>query len=160
VRPGIAEVDEEAIAEILGDMPVKTGDHFGAGLLIRPHHLAQLFRVELAGEHGRAHQITKERGELAALSFRRTRLSSLLGLLGIDDSRRWLWQCSSVSRPHEHGARLVHSILVDLNDFRLEGFKLRQRHLRPMVVDSSARGCPPLPIGSKVRPWCCSSPRT
>ena len=50
VRQGVAEVDEQAIAEILGDMPLKAGDHLGAGVLIGPHHLAQVFRVELAGE--------------------------------------------------------------------------------------------------------------
>ena len=56
---GVAEVDEQAITEILGNMAIKAGDHLGAGLLIGPHHLAQLFWVELAGEHGRVHQVTK-----------------------------------------------------------------------------------------------------
>ena len=65
VRQGVAEVDEQAIAEILRDMPLKAGDHLGAGGLIGPHHLAQLFRVELAGEHGRVYQVTKQHGELA-----------------------------------------------------------------------------------------------
>ena len=50
VRQGVAEVDQQAIAEILGDMPVKAGDHLGAGVLIGAHDLAQVFRVELAGE--------------------------------------------------------------------------------------------------------------
>jgi len=40
VRQGIAEVDEQAITEILRDMPLKAGDHLGADLLIGPHHLA------------------------------------------------------------------------------------------------------------------------
>jgi hypothetical protein len=39
MRQGVAEVDEQAIAEILGDMPLKAGNHLGAGLLIGPHHL-------------------------------------------------------------------------------------------------------------------------
>ena len=47
VRLGIAKIDEQPIAEILGDMPLKAGDHLGADLLIGPHHLAQVFRVEL-----------------------------------------------------------------------------------------------------------------
>jgi hypothetical protein len=55
VRQGIAEVDEQAITKILGNMPVIAGDHLGAGVLIGPHYLAQLFRVELAGEHGRVY---------------------------------------------------------------------------------------------------------
>ena len=52
VRQGVAEVDKQAVAEILGDMPLKAGDHFGAGGLIGLHHLAQLFWVELAGQGG------------------------------------------------------------------------------------------------------------
>ena len=75
VRQGVAEVDEQAIAEILGDMPLKAGDHLGAGLLIGPHHLAQVFRVELAGERGRVHQVTEQHGELAAFGLRGTRVS-------------------------------------------------------------------------------------
>ena len=53
VRQGIAKVDEQAIAQILRDMPLKAGDHLGTGVLIGPHHLTQLFRVELAGERRR-----------------------------------------------------------------------------------------------------------
>ena len=71
VRQGVAEVDEQAIAEILGDMPLKAGDHLGAGLLIGPHHLAQVFRVELAGQRCRVHQITEEHGELTAFGVGR-----------------------------------------------------------------------------------------
>ena len=74
VRQGVAEVDEQAITEILGDVPVKAGDHLGAGVLIGPHHLTQLFRVELAGEHGRVHQVTEQHGELAAFPPRGCRV--------------------------------------------------------------------------------------
>ena len=74
VRQGVAEVDEQTIAEILRDMAVKAGDHLGAGLLIGPHHLAPVFGVELAGEHGRIHQITEQHRELAAFGVGRTRL--------------------------------------------------------------------------------------
>ena len=52
VRPGVAEVHEQAIAEVLGDMPLKASNHLGAGLLIGVHHLAEILRVELAGERG------------------------------------------------------------------------------------------------------------
>ena len=64
VRQGVAEVDQEPIAEVLGDMPLEAGDHFGAGGLIVLHHLAQLFRVELARQARRVHQITEQDGEL------------------------------------------------------------------------------------------------
>src|SRR5947209_7839172 len=48
VRQGVAEVDEQAITEILRNMPVKAGNHLGAGVLISTHDLTQVFRVELA----------------------------------------------------------------------------------------------------------------
>ena len=70
VGQGVAEVDEQAIAQILGDMALKAGDHLGAGLLIGSHHLAQVFRVELAGQRRRVHQITKHHGELAPFGLR------------------------------------------------------------------------------------------
>ena len=66
VRPGVAEVHEQAIAEILRDMPLKASNHLGAGLLIGPHYLTQLFRVELAGERGCVYQVTEQYRELAA----------------------------------------------------------------------------------------------
>jgi len=66
VRQGIAEVDEQAITEILGDMPLKARDHLGARVLIRPHHLAEVFRIKPRGEHGGIHDVTEQDGKLAA----------------------------------------------------------------------------------------------
>jgi hypothetical protein len=73
VRPGIAEVDQQAIAEILGDMSVKAGDHLGAGVLIGPHHLPEVFGIELARQGRRVDQVTEQHGELASLGFREWR---------------------------------------------------------------------------------------
>src|SRR5712692_10346403 len=96
MRQGVAEVDEQAIAEILRDMPLKAGDHLGAGLLIGPHHLTQVFRVKLASQHRRIDQITEQDGELATFGVGErwdsgwglTLASG--GLLG-DDRGSWLW---------------------------------------------------------------------
>src|SRR5215475_5890519 len=92
MRQWVAEVDEQAITEILGDMPIIASNHLGAGVLIGPHHLAQLFRVELAGEYGRVHQVTEQHGELAA--FR---------LGGAACDRRW---CFLVSLDYWRGKML------------------------------------------------------
>ena len=40
MRQGITKVDEQAVAEILRDLPLKAGDHLGTRLLVGPHHLA------------------------------------------------------------------------------------------------------------------------
>ena len=64
VRLGIAEVDQQAIAEVLGNVAVKALDHVSAGGLIGTYHLAVVFRVKLPGERSRVHQITKQHREL------------------------------------------------------------------------------------------------
>src|SRR5215470_16195401 len=66
VRQGVAEVDQQAIAEILRDMALKAGDHLGAAILVGAHNLPQLFGVKLRRERGRADQVTEEHSELAA----------------------------------------------------------------------------------------------
>ena len=75
MRQGVAEVDKQAIAEILRDMPVKAGDHFGIRVLIGVHHLAKVFRIELTGERGRVHEVTEQHGELAAFRLGMTRFN-------------------------------------------------------------------------------------
>ena len=84
VRQRVAKVDQQAIAEVLRDMPLKAGDHLRTRVLIGPHHLAQLFRVELAGEHGRVDQVTEQHSELAPFRVRGRRDR------GRGCDRRWL----------------------------------------------------------------------
>jgi len=73
MRPGIAEVHQQPIAEILGDIPVKVLDDLSAGGLVCPHHLAPVFGVQLTGERRRVHEIAEQHGELAPLGCRSVR---------------------------------------------------------------------------------------
>ena len=73
VRLGIAKVHQQAVAQILRDIPIKALDHRRTSLLIGPHHVAPVFRVELPGQAGRVHQVTKQHGELPTLGLRRPR---------------------------------------------------------------------------------------
>src|SRR5262245_38269007 len=75
VRQRVAEVDEQAVAEVLGNIPLIAGDHLGTGLLIGAYHLAQVFGIELTGEAGRVDQVSEEHRELAPLGFREWRSS-------------------------------------------------------------------------------------
>jgi hypothetical protein len=131
VRQGVAEIDEQAIAEILRDMPLEAGDHLGTGLLIGPHHRAEIFWVELAGECSRVHQVTKQYSELAAFGF---------GCLRRDDAvycgkrrgvlrhgRRRLrhhgarcWEGLRGTRPDQHTSVLIPGDLLRVEEFVLE----------------------------------------
>jgi hypothetical protein len=136
VRQGVAEVDQEPIAEVLGDMPLEAGDHFGAGGLIGLHHLAQLFRIELAREHGRVHQVTKQHRQLAAFGVRRVRCGDWGGPLGrvicLAD-RRWgvlgcwrswrLGHCC-VTGPAQATTRVLDHLWVRVEEFVLEDRQL------------------------------------
>src|SRR5262245_26867699 len=84
VRPRVAKVNQQAITEILGDMALEESDHLGTGLLIGPHHLAQLFWVELAGKRGRVYQVTRQHGELA--SFRLWRVRGSCGNITVEEA--------------------------------------------------------------------------
>src|SRR5262249_56950634 len=64
MRLGIAKIHEQAVAEILSDMPLKALDDLGTGSLVSTYHLTQVFGVEAAGEGCRIHQIAEQHGEL------------------------------------------------------------------------------------------------
>jgi hypothetical protein len=66
MRLRIAEVHQQAVTKILGNVAVKALDHVGAGSLIGAYYLAIVFRVKLPGERGRIHEITKQHCELPA----------------------------------------------------------------------------------------------
>jgi hypothetical protein len=69
---GIAEVHQQPIPQMLGNVSVIALDHVGAGCLIGAYYLAQLFRIKLLGECGGAHQVTEHHGELATLGLGRS----------------------------------------------------------------------------------------
>jgi len=48
----IAKVHQQAIAQILGHMPIKALEHLDTGRLIGQHDVAEVFRVELTSEAG------------------------------------------------------------------------------------------------------------
>jgi hypothetical protein len=65
----VAEVDQQAVAQVLGDVALVALDDRGGGLLVAAHHLAPVLGVESCGEAGRVHQVAEEHRELAALGF-------------------------------------------------------------------------------------------
>jgi hypothetical protein len=70
MRLGIAKVDQQAIAEILGDMPVEALDDLGTGPLIGANHVSEIFRIEATGQCRRIDQVTEQHGELPAFGVR------------------------------------------------------------------------------------------
>src|SRR2546425_1281733 len=73
---GIAEVDQETIAKVLGDMPIEALNNFRTHLLICPYHVTPVFRVELGCQLRRFHQITENHGQLPSFRVGRRRGSN------------------------------------------------------------------------------------
>jgi hypothetical protein len=130
VRPRVAEVDQQAIAEILCNITLEAGDHLGAGLLIGPYHLAPLLRVQLAGERGRVHEVAEQHGELAA--FRLGCACNVGGRCGprlVASGRslpgrrvggeRCAWG-ARLSRPDQHAAVFIHGQPLAVDELFLE----------------------------------------
>jgi hypothetical protein len=69
----VAKIDEETIPEELGDMPIVALNNVGTHPLIGTDHIAPVFRIELAGESGRVHEVTEHDGELAAFGVKCSR---------------------------------------------------------------------------------------
>src|SRR5438046_293197 len=67
-RGGPAEVDEQPIAEVLGDVAAEARDGAGGGLLILRDEVAPLLGVELLRERRRADEVAEEHRQLAALT--------------------------------------------------------------------------------------------
>src|SRR5262245_57259809 len=100
MRRGVAEVHQQAVAQVLGNVPLIVVDDRRTGLLIGAHHLPQVFRIELRGEGSGVYQVAKQHRELAPFSFgdSRTRHRSLwsrgLALLGsLRSGPSWLLAC-------------------------------------------------------------------
>jgi hypothetical protein len=110
-----AKVHQQAIAQILGDRPVKVLDDLDPGRLISQHHLAQVFGVELAGERGRLHQVAEQHGELAAFGFWGTSCGSWwLSLCDLGSPPLWLRGCGSWLLPGEGDAASTTKLLAGL----------------------------------------------
>src|SRR5262245_37974208 len=63
MRLRVAKVDQQTIAEILGDVALEALDDLSTGLLIGAYHLTVVFRIELTGKAGRVDQIAEQHGE-------------------------------------------------------------------------------------------------
>ncbi len=68
---GVAKIDQQPIAEVLGDMARVVLDDLGRGLLVGAHHRTQVFGVELARELRGAHQVAEQHRELPSFRLRR-----------------------------------------------------------------------------------------
>src|SRR5262247_3803835 len=68
---GIAEIDEQTIAQELCNVSVKTLDDFRTCRLIGTDDFPVVFGVETAGECGGVHQVTEHDGQLTSFRVRR-----------------------------------------------------------------------------------------
>jgi hypothetical protein len=87
VRQRIAKVDQQAISQVLGNIPIEALDDRGTGGLVGPHRGAVVLRVELARQRRRAHQVAEQDRELAAFRLRERRGRGWDGSVRIVDGR-------------------------------------------------------------------------
>ena len=74
MRLRVAEIDQHAVAHVLGDKAVEAGDDLGDGAVIGADQLAQILRVEPGRQRGRADQIAEHHRQLPALGIGRCRV--------------------------------------------------------------------------------------
>ena len=67
MRPGIAEIGEDAVAHVFADEAAMTGDKRRATMVIGGEDAAHILRIEPGGHCGRARQVAKHDGQLTAL---------------------------------------------------------------------------------------------
>jgi hypothetical protein len=125
----VAKVDQQPIPQILGDIPGKALDHVGTGLLVGPYHLTVVFRVELFGKGGGAHEVTEHDRELAAFGLRRMGWRGWSGSLG-RRLRGWLGRWGSGYRgsrqtagPHQHPPIFIHREFFGVDQVVFERFQ-------------------------------------
>src|SRR6516225_9472948 len=73
MRLRIAEIDQDAVAHVLGDKAVQMGDRLGDGVVVVADQLTQIFRVITGRECRRADQIAEHHRELTAFGGVRAR---------------------------------------------------------------------------------------
>jgi hypothetical protein len=131
MRLGIPKVDEQAIAQILRNVPVKALDDLRTGALVGTHDVPQVFGVESGGEGCRAHYVTEQDRQLAPFCLwsrgrerlrprRRWRSRRGGGLHG--EGRRGRRRLR-VARPDEDALVLIPGNLVRIEEFVLEGLQ-------------------------------------
>jgi hypothetical protein len=79
MRSRVAEIDQDAVAHVVGDEAVEPGDDLGDGAMIGGEDLAQILGIEPRREPGRPYQIAEHHRELPSF-----------GLAGPDASI-WPW---------------------------------------------------------------------
>jgi hypothetical protein len=65
----IAEVDEQAIAQVLRNLAFEAANDLGAAALVLSHDRARVLGIEPGGQRRRSDQITEHHGELTALAL-------------------------------------------------------------------------------------------
>ena len=66
---GPAKVDQQAVAEILGDIAIIGLERGGRRGLVGTHHGAVVFGIELLGEFGRGDQVAEHYRDLPAFGL-------------------------------------------------------------------------------------------
>jgi len=98
MRLGIAEINQHAVAHILGDKPTKAADGLGDAAMVGADDLAQILGIEAHRQGCPTDQIAKHHGQLPSLCLRpgpHPSLPRMRGREGANAGERtgwnWIW---------------------------------------------------------------------
>ena len=157
VRQRIAKVDQQAIAQVLRNVPVEALDDRGTGGLVGSHHGAVVLRVEVPGQRCRVHQVAEQDGELAAFRLRGDTCDvghlDRCGRLGSADGWCWDRRCGGrcLSHPDQDSAALVACQVLGFDEFHLEVFEVGIVQLKPALQGAIGEPALALEEGNSLR---------
>ena len=74
MRPRIAEIHEDAVAQVLGDEALEACHGIGDAVAVRADHVAHVLRIEARRKTRRADKIAEHHCQLTALGAKRGRI--------------------------------------------------------------------------------------
>jgi hypothetical protein len=129
---GIAKVDKQTITQKLSGISLVALDDFRADVLVGTYHVPIVFGIELGGEFGGIHQITKHHSQLPSFRVRRRgsrERCNLRGVLFLGSRLLGSLVCLRgdslcVTSPDQYRAFFVHRQSFGFDQFVFEVFEI------------------------------------
>src|SRR5215470_12662796 len=164
VRVGKAKIDEQSVAQILRDIPFEELDDLSAGRLVGPHHVAQVFGVQVYSERRGIDQVAKHDRELTAFGhlsrafserdgcLMRPGESPIMPLLGRGRAgAAHLYRERSATSPAELEERWIREPAVQTALLERDGTRAAELHFLRVVRAAAWTAHARIPLGDDLR---------